>query len=122
MGELKIKRAYESFTQEDGKRVLVDRLWPRGIKKEALALDLWETAIAPTNELRKAFNHIPEKYPWFKENYRQEMAGNPIYPTFLEQIRQWLQTENVTLIYGAKDETQNQAVVLQEYLLEDLEK
>lgn len=122
MGELQIKRAYDDFTAEDGKRVLVDRLWPRGIKKETLALDLWEKSIAPTNELRKEFNHIPEKYPWFKDHYRQEIEANAIYPTFLAQIKGWLQTENVTLIYGAKDEIHNQAVVLQERLLEDLKK
>lgn len=122
MGKLKIKRAYEDLTAVTGKRVLVDRIWPRGIKKENLHLDLWEKEIAPTSELRKAFNHVPEKYPWFKEQYLAEIQANPVYAHFLEQIRQWLTTEDVLFIYGAKDETHNQAIVLQEKVEEDLAK
>ncbi|MHC5267949.1 DUF488 domain-containing protein [Enterococcus sp. LJL98] len=122
MGELKIKRAYEDLTSIAGKRVLVDRIWPRGIKKETLHLDLWEKEIAPSSELRKNFGHVPEKYPWFKAQYEKELENNPIYPSFLEQIRHWLQNENVFLLFGAKDETHNQAVVLQEKLQEDLKK
>lgn len=120
MGELKLKRAYEDLSAVVGKRVLVDRIWPRGIKKETLHLDLWEKEIAPSSELRKAFNHVPEKYLWFKEAYLAELHDNPVYGLFLEQVRQWIEVGDVTLIYGAKDEEHNQAVVLQEKLVEDL--
>lgn len=120
MGELKLKRAYEDLSAVVGKRVLVDRIWPRGIKKETLHLDLWEKEIAPSSELRKAFNHVPEKYPWFKEAYLAELHDNPVYGLFLEQVRQWIEVGDVILIYGAKDEEHNQAVVLQEKLVEDL--
>lgn len=118
MGTIILKRAYTDFSKVPGRRVLVDRLWPRGIKKETLALDLWEKAVAPTNELRHEFNHIPEKYEWFKQAYRQELAQNSTLPEFAKQIQAWLKTEDVLLIYGAKDETHNQAVVLKEYLEE----
>lgn len=118
MGTIILKRAYTDFSKVSGRRVLVDRLWPRGIKKETLALDLWEKAVAPTNELRHEFNHIPEKYEWFQQAYRQELAQNSALPEFAKQIQAWLKTEDVLLIYGAKDEIHNQAVVLKEYLEE----
>lgn len=117
MGELQIKRAYVTFEKTDGKRVLVDRMWPRGIKKEKLALDLWEKEIAPTNELRKEFGHDPQKFAWFKKNYQKELDQNERTEKLKTQIDKWLAEGNVTLIYGAKDEVHNQAVVLKEYLL-----
>ncbi len=118
MGTIRLQRAYTDFSKVQGRRVLVDRLWPRGIKKETLGLDLWEKAVAPTNELRHEFNHIPEKYEWFKQAYQQELDQNPTLPEFAKQVQAWLKTEDVFLIYGAKDETHNQAVVLKEYLEE----
>ncbi|KAF1302860.1 DUF488 family protein [Enterococcus saccharolyticus] len=120
MGKLKIKRAYEEMTPEDGKRILVDRVWPRGIKKETLHLDLWAKDIAPTKELRQQFNHQVEKFSWFQTNYRTELAANSSVTAFIQQISEWLQTENVTLIYSAKDTQHNQAVVLAQFLKEEL--
>lgn len=122
MGVIKLKRAYTDLSNEQGYRVLVDRLWPRGIKKETLALDLWEKELAPTNALRHEFNHIPEKYEWFKKEYRQELKNNPALPAFIKQVQSWLETADVILIYGAKDEVHNQAVVLKECLEEMFEK
>lgn len=121
MGELKIKRAYEEVTPEDGKRILVDRVWPRGIKKEILHLDLWAKDIAPTKELRQQFNHQVEKFSWFREKYCAELAANSDVAAFIQQISEWLQIENVTLIYSAKDTRHNQAVVLAQFLKEQLE-
>ncbi|MCF1686232.1 DUF488 family protein [Tetragenococcus halophilus] len=118
MGSLQIKRAYEDVEPSDGKRVLVDRMWPRGIKKEKLALALWEKDIAPTNDLRKEFGHDPEKFPWFEKEYKKELNNNDKTQEFVEQIADWLQEDNVTLIYGAKDKKYNQAVVLKDYLQE----
>lgn len=118
MGSLQIKRAYEDVEPSDGKRVLVDRMWPRGIKKEKLALALWEKDIAPTNDLRKEFGHDPEKFPWFEKEYKKELDNNDKTQEFVEQIADWLQEDNVTLIYGAKDKKYNQAVVLKDYLQE----
>ncbi|GMA07514.1 hypothetical protein GCM10025886_06650 [Tetragenococcus halophilus subsp. flandriensis] len=118
MGNLQIKRAYEDIDPSDGKRVLVDRMWPRGIKKEKLELALWEKEIAPTNDLRKEFGHDPEKFPWFEKEYKKELDNNDKIPEFVEQIAEWLKEDNVTLIYGAKDKKYNQAVVLKDYLQE----
>lgn len=118
MGSLQIKRAYKDVEPSDGKRVLVDRMWPRGIKKEKLALALWEKDIAPTNDLRKEFGHDPEKFPWFEKEYKKELNNNDKTQEFVEQIADWLQEDNVTLIYGAKDKKYNQAVVLKDYLQE----
>lgn len=111
--EIKLKRAYEDFNEDDGFRVLVDRIWPRGVSKDDLNLDLWEKSIAPTDELRKEFNHEPEKFPKFKEDYKNELKENDEFDKFLEKIKN---KNLVTLIYGAKDEKHNQAVVLKEVI------
>lgn len=120
MGTLQVKRIYEALEEKDGSRILVDRLWPRGIKKENAALLAWDKTLAPTNELRKAFGHYVEKFPAFQEAYRAELEQNPEAAKFREQVRQLLTQGNVTLLYGAKDETHNNAVVLREWLLESL--
>ncbi len=120
MTEIKIKRAYEKVALTDGKRILVDRLWPRGVSKEKIEIINWAKEIAPSAEIRKEFNHQPEKFQWFCKAYRKELKQNEQFPNFLEQIYKWLEQDNVTLLYGAKDEGHNHAVVLQEYLLEKL--
>ena len=97
---------YEAPAADDGKRVLVDRVWPRGVSKEEAKLDLWLKEIAPSTELRKWFGHVPDRYPEFKKRYLQELSGNPA----LQQLKEMSGT--VTLLYGAKDEEHNQAVVL----------
>jgi uncharacterized protein YeaO (DUF488 family) len=120
MSELKIKRAYEPPALEDGTRILVDRLWPRGKTKASLQLHSWDKFIAPSNELRKSFNHIVEKYDQFIEAYTKELNANPDSPVFINEVKQALKIGNVTLVYGARDETHNEAQVLKDWLGEIL--
>ena len=111
--ELKIKRVYENPKQDDGKRILVDRLWPRGLTKEKASIDLWLKDIAPTTELRKWFGHDPKKWKKFQERYHQELNNNKEQVSILyEQLKKGV----VTLVYGAKDEEHNEALVLKEWL------
>ncbi len=110
---IRLKRVYESPDSEDGTRILVDRLWPRGMTKEKANVDLWLKEIAPSTELRKWFAHDPAKWDEFQTRYRAELAANP------DAVAQMLDAEKsgtVTLLYAAKDEEHNEAVVLQEYL------
>ncbi|HEY5319921.1 MAG TPA: DUF488 domain-containing protein [Galbitalea sp.] len=108
-----IKRIYEPTESTDGYRVLVDRLWPRGVSKQDAALDLWLKEVAPTAELRNWFDHIPERFDEFDTRYRAELDSNPA----VGQLREVIASEKtVTLLFGAKNETMNQAVVLQQYL------
>jgi uncharacterized protein YeaO (DUF488 family) len=111
--EIRIKRVYDEPSQDDGKRILVDRLWPRGLTKEKAKVDLWVKEVAPSNELRKWFAHDPEKWPEFKRRYVEELKtqNEP-----LAQLRQETSHGAVTLLYGAKDEEHNEAVVLLELL------
>lgn len=109
----KIKRIYESPESDDGYRVLVDRLWPRGISKKRAALDEWVKEIAPTNELRQWFNHDPEKFTEFSERYRKELDENP---AAIKARNDWPNHPIVTLLYSAKDAEFNQAVVLKQWL------
>lgn len=120
MGALRIKRIYEAPEETDGCRILVDRLWPRGIKKEKAALAAWEKDMAPTAALRKAFGHDAAKFPAFRDGYRKELAANPAAADFAEKIKQLLQKNNVTLLYGAKDAAHNNAAVLLEWLEQGL--
>lgn len=111
-----IKRAYEDTSPHDGYRVLVDRIWPRGRTKEELALDQWAKELAPSTELRKWFDHDPKKWETFQQRYRSELATEERQ----QQMRQLLTEAHgkpLTLVYGAKDEEHNQAVVLQEVLM-----
>lgn len=109
----KIKRIYESPESDDGYRVLVDRLWPRGISKERAALDEWAKDIAPTNELRQWFGHDPEKFAEFSSRYTEELDDNSVAATLKQQ---WQEYPVVTLLYSAKDIEHNQAAVLQQWL------
>lgn len=109
--KIRIKRVYEQPDKHDGRRILVDRLWPRGLTKEKASVDLWLKDIAPSAELRKWFGHDPGRWEEFKERYLAELKDNS------EQIRllkQELDKGVVTLVYGAKDEEHNQAVVIRE--------
>lgn len=110
---IQIKRAYESYSPTDGKRILIDRLWPRGISKEEVKLDLWLKDIAPSTELRQWFGHDPAKWREFKKRYISEIKSNT---QALSQIQTLVKKGKVTLVYGAKDEEHNDAVVLKEYL------
>ena len=111
---IKIKRVYEKTAKEDGWRVLVDRLWPRGMKKEAAHIDLWMKEVAPSDALRKWFGHDPEKWPEFQKRYRAELAKNQELVAQLEKMAK--EHKTLTLLYGAKDEQHNQAVALAEVL------
>lgn len=109
-----IKRVYDAAADADGYRVLVDRLWPRGISKVKAALGLWLKEIGPSTELRKWFGHDPAKFDEFAERYRAELDANPA----VDRLRDLLaEHDTVTLLYGAKDAQHNQAVVLKDYLL-----
>lgn len=101
----------------DGFRVLVDRLWPRGVSKEQAALDLWAKDIAPSAELRTWFGHKPERFDEFSRRYVAELNANTYVPEFIRIIRQY---DDVILLYGAKDPSINHAVVLQRYLTDTL--
>lgn len=111
---IKLKRIYEVAQKEDGFRVLVDRLWPRGVSKEKAQLDLWLKDVAPTTELRKWFGHDPEKWVEFEKKYKIELKANT---TALEQLKLVVNShKQVTFLYGAKDTIHNEAVVLQRVL------
>lgn len=115
--EIKIKRIYEPYEKSDGFRVLVDRLWPRGIKKETAHIDHWMKEVAPSANLRKWFNHDPEKWAGFKTFYKAELKDAAAIKELVREIRDH---GSVTLLYGAKDEKHNQAVVLQTVLKSEL--
>jgi len=110
---IKIKRAYEPFETSDGYRILVDRLWPRGIKKENSHIDVWIKEVAPSTELRKWFDHDPEKWKSFISKYKSEIKGSA---ALKELTTAAAKHKTVTLIYAAKDEAYNNAVVLRELL------
>lgn len=107
---IKVKRIYESYDKKDGYRVLVDRLWPRGISKEKAHWDLWLKEIAPSTELRKWFGHDPKKWNEFEKRYKKELDDKK---ELIAQIKE-LENEHkqVTLLYGARDTEHNEAVVL----------
>lgn len=108
-----IKRVYSEPHKDDGMRILVDRLWPRGLTKEKAKVDLWLKEIAPSNELRKWFGHDPERWPQFEERYRDELKQ---HSEQLALLREKAARGRVTLLYGARDEEHNEAVVLQRQL------
>jgi uncharacterized protein YeaO (DUF488 family) len=110
--ELRLKRAYEAAAPGDGRRVLVDRVWPRGVSKAEAHIDLWLKEVAPSTALRKWFGHLPERWPEFRERYREELRANPA----VDELRRIVGEGPVTLVYGARDKERNQAVVLAEYL------
>lgn len=112
--ELHIKRAYEPAGSEDGERYLVDRLWPRGMKKETLVLTNWLKDVAPSNALRRWFGHDPARWMEFRRRYGDELKSQR---KALQPLREAVKRGPVTLVYSAHDEAQNQAVVLREYLL-----
>ncbi|MEK2587248.1 DUF488 family protein [Lentilactobacillus buchneri] len=118
--QLKLERIYDKPQDLSGYRVLVDRLWPRGISKVNANLDEWEKEIAPSKELRTWFSHDPEKFPDFKEKYVAELDANPQTKEFLKLIGDQLKNGNVILLYGAKDREHSQAVVLKQYLTDHL--
>ena len=117
MTTIYIKRVYETQNKNDGFRILVDRLWPRGITKEQAQADSWLKEIGPSTALRKWFNHEPAKWTLFRKKYRIELKSSPVLQELLQLCREH---KTITLIYSAKDTAHNQAVVLQEYINEIL--
>lgn len=113
MGNVRIKRVYEAAATGDGFRVLVDRVWPRGVTKQKAAVDLWLKEIAPSTELRKWFGHDPERWDAFCSRYRLELAAQP---ALVDDLRVQAAKGALTLVYSAHDEMHNQAVVLKEVL------
>ncbi|HWX49351.1 MAG TPA: DUF488 domain-containing protein [Roseomonas sp.] len=110
MSEIRVKRAYDPPSADDGTRVLVDRLWPRGLKRDGAKIDVWLKNIAPSADLRRWFAHDPAKWPGFQDRYRAELASNAALDELLTLIRQH---KRVTLLFGARDTAHNNAVVLQ---------
>jgi uncharacterized protein YeaO (DUF488 family) len=113
MPDVQIKRIYEAPARSDGLRVLVDRLWPRGVSKNAAALDLWVKEVAPSTELRKWFNHDPKRWADFRLRYRRELRK---HAKELQALKAQAAKRRVTLLFGARDTEHNEAVVLQEAL------
>ncbi|PIC68573.1 DUF488 domain-containing protein [Sporosarcina sp. P21c] len=115
---VQIKRVYEDAEKDDGLRVLVDRLWPRGMSKEDAQVDEWLKEVGPSTELRQWFDHDPDKFEGFKEKYKEELKNNEAQQEELEKLKDWTKEykKNITLVFGAKDEKNNQAVVLKEIL------
>lgn len=110
-----IKRAYEAPTPHDGTRVLVDRLWPRGLSKERARVDLWLKDVAPSTQLRQWYGHDPAKFAAFRARYLQELEGEPGRAA-LQQVRELARKGPVTLVFGARDVEHSEAAVLQDLL------
>lgn len=114
MGKILVKRVYEPAAKSDGFRVLVDRLWPRGISKEAAKLDLWLPDLGPSISLRKWFNHDPVRWAEFQRRYHAELKKKT---ALLATIKEQAKTSPITLLYSAKDKQHNQAVALRSLLV-----
>jgi uncharacterized protein YeaO (DUF488 family) len=112
---VRIERAYEPPSEEGGQRVLVDRLWPRGVRREALAIDAWMKEVAPSDELRRWFGHDPSRWEDFAARYRSELCRKPAVD-LVDQLVDRARHGPLTLVYGAKDEEHNQAVVLRDVI------
>ena len=113
MNKISLKRVYEPFKPEDGFRILVDRLWPRGLSKEEAKIDLWVRDIAPSNELRKEYNHVPEKWNSFRDSYFKELKNKAALINSLLEI---IGERSVTFLYSTRHTENNNAVALKEYL------
>lgn len=116
MPTIRLKRAYESFEKSDGMRVLVDRLWPRGVSKERLHVDLWAKDIAPSTVLRQWFGHAVNRWPEFRRRYQQELRRSDARQQIARLLGAAKGGRVITLVYGARDELHNQAVVLRDLM------
>jgi len=110
---VKVKRVYDPASPGDGRRILVDRLWPRGIRKEDAAIDEWPKDIAPSNELRKWYSHDPAKWGEFRKRYKAELKDKA---GVIERLRQESKKRTVTLLYSSKETKLNNAVALKEFI------
>ena len=113
--DIRLKRAYDPPSPDDGRRILVDRLWPRGLRKSEAAIDRWLKEIAPTPELRRWFGHEPNRWNEFQRRYRDELTH---HPELVNELRAIAREERLTLVYAARDQHHNDAVVLRELLLQ----
>jgi uncharacterized protein YeaO (DUF488 family) len=111
---INVKRAYEAPDTDDGTRILVDRFWPRGLRKTDAAIDRWIKGIAPSTDLRKWFGHDPARWQEFRQRYADEIQG---HPEELDELRACARAGRITLVFAAHDETRNNAVVLRDVLL-----
>lgn len=114
MPTIQLKRAYDKPARTDGIRILVDRLWPRGIKKENLRLEAWAKMLAPSTELRKWFAHDPDKWPEFRKRYRAELKRAGATKVIRELVSSPKAARTITVLYGAKDREHNEAIVLRD--------
>ncbi|WP_066072671.1 DUF488 domain-containing protein [Neobacillus soli] len=122
MKNIFLKRVYEPVDEADGQRILIDRLWPRGISKEEARLTYWLKDAAPSTELRKWFGHLPERFEEFQSRYLHELRTNEQQSLAVDQIIEWSSNRPVTLLYGAKDPIHNHAQVLMEELIFRMDK
>ena len=116
MHEIRLKRVYEVPSPDDGVRVLVDRLWPRGIRKADLPYDAWPKEITPSPELRKLYHRGEMPFAGFREGYAEELEASEGAAAFAERCRKWLEPQDVTLLYAAKNQQENHAQVLAAWL------
>ncbi|WP_390135350.1 DUF488 domain-containing protein [Bifidobacterium apicola] len=119
MGQVDIKRVYEQAADEDGVRILVDRLWPRGVSKERAALSGWLKDVAPSPDLRRWWHHDPDRFEDFARRYRTELDDNPALEDLLSIVREH---DRTTLVYAAKNPAVNHALILRDYIRQALEK
>jgi len=114
---IRLKRVYDEPAKEDGVRVLIDRIWPRGVRKDEAALDEWLKEVAPSTELRKWFGHSPERWPEFRKRYEAELKKNQ---EAFDRLVDLCRKSDVTLLYAARDDAHNNAVVLKELIEREL--
>jgi uncharacterized protein YeaO (DUF488 family) len=113
---IKIKRVYDEAAADDGRRIYVDRLWPRGIKKDDALFDAWLKEVSPSTDLRKWFGHDPDRWREFRKRYTKELEGKK---EIMGQLREAARNETITLLFSAKDRSRNNAVVMKEVLDEE---
>ncbi len=110
---IRIKRAYEAPDEDDGQRVLVDRLWPRGVSKESAKIDFWPKELAPSTELRRWYGHDPDKWPAFKARYFEELDSKPV---LMKELLERIRRGTVTFVYSSKERRLNNAAAIKDYI------
>ncbi|HCM89846.1 MULTISPECIES: DUF488 family protein [Vagococcus] len=121
MTSIQIKRVYAPVSKDDGFRILIDKLWPRGKKREEVMLNDWAKEITPSTKIRKIFAHKEENFSQFKVDYLNELNENPSSKEFVQKVNKELKKQDVTFLYGAKDPNINHAVILKEFVEKELD-